>query len=58
MGNRQNPATASIDRQFNVMMYGLNRSGKTQMMYTGLVGNDTIDTYKNLDKNFSGIEAS
>ena len=34
---------SSVARQLNVVMYGVNNSGKTQLMFTGLVGNDTMD---------------
>ena len=38
-------AKNSEKRNLNILMYGLNGSGKTQLMYTGLVGNEIIDTY-------------
>ena len=36
-------------------MFGLNRAGKTQLMYTCLVGNDAIDNLKVQEKNFTEI---
>ena len=43
--NKKEASNYDPNRQLNVVMFGLNLSGKTQMMYTGLVGNDTMETY-------------
>mmetsp|Transcript_37096 Transcript_37096/g.48749 ORF Transcript_37096/g.48749 Transcript_37096/m.48749 type:complete len:100 (-) Transcript_37096:335-634(-) len=41
------------------MMFGLNKSGKTQLMFTGLVGNETMENFgKNEEKHYKGIQAS
>ena len=61
MGGRSSSSAAAFDanRQLNVVMFGLNRAGKTQLTYTGLVGNDTMETYQKQEaKHFKGIEAS
>ena len=61
MGNtgQKSLTQMSINRQLNVLMFGLNKAGKTQMMYTGLVGNETMENFqKNEEKYFQGFKPS
>ena len=47
---------SAANRELNVMMFGLNKCGKTQLMFTGLVGNETMENFaKNEEKYFKGI---
>ena len=55
MGNRQSDASAQMAQNLNVVMFGLDGSGKTQLMYSALVGNDALENLKIQEKNFTGV---